>query len=279
MLMSGISKNTALMKRYLLGDLSSEDQNRLEEKYFTDDDFLHALLEVKDQLMCEYVRGVMPVSERTRFEERFLATAEGRKEYEMISMLHNREPIAPPVREKAAPAKPKVTSASPRSMRRPSWGYLGACAAVAVALLMGSWLALRSGSEGARLASTAAPSSDLSAVLSIDLGPGQRRGDESREAPVAELESRHRALVLNLKTGRTEASSYQAEVYPLDEGNAPVFTVDELKAQGTTSEGFIPLEIPAGKLPEGDYRIELKGKHPDGTLKPMRGYFFSVIKK
>lgn len=278
--MSGISHNTALLTRYLLGDLPVEDQNRLEEKYFSDDDFLHSLLDVKDQLFSNYASGAMPVVDRARFEQRFLATAQGQKEVELISMLQRREQDSITPVGRSIESRPRVSGASRSSIRRPSRLAVGAFAAAAMVLILGVWFATRSKPNQTAPALTAAErSSDLATVLSLDLSPGQRRSDDGKVPPVAAIDASHGSVLLKLKTGQLEYASYQADVQRLDDGDHSILTADGLKAQETSSGFIVPLEIPAAKLPEGDYKIKVKGVLSNGTADELRSYFFSVIKK
>ena len=46
-----------LLKRYLLGNLSESEQDRVEELYFTKDDYLDELLIAEDQLLEDYLSG------------------------------------------------------------------------------------------------------------------------------------------------------------------------------------------------------------------------------
>lgn len=278
--MSGISNNTTLLTRYLMGDLSAEDQNRLEEKYFSDDDFLHSLLDVKDQLFCSYASGAMTVVDRTRFEERFLATSQGRKDMELISLLQGCEPPSYTAPAKSMESKPRAAAAPWFSMWRPSWGALGAAATAAIVLSLGVWFAVRSRQDHTAPAhSVVERSSNPATVLALNLAPGRRRSEDGEPLPVAEIESSHRSVLLKLKTGQLEYTSYQAEVYRSDDGDKLILTADGLKEQGTSSGFIVPLEISAAKLPEGDYRIKVKGVLPNATTDELRSYYFSVIKK
>ena len=49
--------NVDLMVRYLLGDLSDQERERLEQIYFADDDAFAQLSALEDELVDDYVRG------------------------------------------------------------------------------------------------------------------------------------------------------------------------------------------------------------------------------
>lgn len=60
------------LQRYLLGQLPEEEQRRLEERFFSDDECFEELLAVEDDLVYDYARDVLADRERELFERRFL---------------------------------------------------------------------------------------------------------------------------------------------------------------------------------------------------------------
>lgn len=65
-----------LMKRYLLGDVSDEQQVRLEAEYFVDDSVFEQLSALEDELIDDYVRGELAEPQRRQFELHFLNSVE-----------------------------------------------------------------------------------------------------------------------------------------------------------------------------------------------------------
>ena len=61
-------------EHYLLGELSEQEQEQLEEAYFTDDVLFERFLAVKDDLIDAYARGDLDGEKRERFEHHFLAS-------------------------------------------------------------------------------------------------------------------------------------------------------------------------------------------------------------
>ena len=68
--------------RYLLGELSEQEQTELEEAYFADDDLFERFLVVKDDLVDAYARGDLIGQKRARFEQHFLASEPRRERVE-----------------------------------------------------------------------------------------------------------------------------------------------------------------------------------------------------
>src|SRR4051812_14731756 len=60
------------MMRYLLGELSGQEQAALEGKYFTDPQVFDQVLKTESELVDGYVRGQLSAEVRERFEESYL---------------------------------------------------------------------------------------------------------------------------------------------------------------------------------------------------------------
>ena len=76
-----------LIAQYLLGELPEEQQVEIEDRAFSDKDYLASITAVENDLIDEYVRGELAPAERQRFETRFLASAERRKRVEFAKAL------------------------------------------------------------------------------------------------------------------------------------------------------------------------------------------------
>ena len=69
----------SLLVKYLLGDLSPEEQVQIEDRAFADPDYLIVLEAVEVDLIDAYVGGDLSRAERRRFELQFLVSPERRK--------------------------------------------------------------------------------------------------------------------------------------------------------------------------------------------------------
>ena len=71
--------NEKILTDYLLGDLPDEERERLEARYFVDDQSYQELRAAERDLMDRYVRNDLTATERERFESYFLSSG-GRRE-------------------------------------------------------------------------------------------------------------------------------------------------------------------------------------------------------
>lgn len=76
-----------LLVRYLLRDLSQEERERIEERYFEDEQFFEELSIIEDRLIDEYLQGEMTGRERERFERQFLINQKRVEEVETSRAL------------------------------------------------------------------------------------------------------------------------------------------------------------------------------------------------
>ena len=70
--MSDQSSDDRLLFRYLLGQVSDEEQAQVEERFISDQEYYSQLLLIEDELRCVYAKGSLPPPDREQFEKRFL---------------------------------------------------------------------------------------------------------------------------------------------------------------------------------------------------------------
>jgi hypothetical protein len=110
--------NEESIARYLLGELTEEQQVEVEDRAFSDKEYLASITSVEDDLIDEYVRGELSAAERQRFESRFLASAERRKRVEFARALRT------VVSESTGPEKKVVQKAETWSWRQSVYAFL-----------------------------------------------------------------------------------------------------------------------------------------------------------
>jgi hypothetical protein len=81
------NEDQELICRYLLGELSEQQQVELEARYFADDQLFEQLLVVEDELIDRYARSELSDSERASFEGYFLRSQERRKRLMFVQAL------------------------------------------------------------------------------------------------------------------------------------------------------------------------------------------------
>ena len=82
--------NEDVLVRYLLGELSDEEQTRIEQLFFTEDQYFEQLLAVENELRYDYAQGKLSGSRRREFEKRFLVTPDDRAQTSRAETLLKR---------------------------------------------------------------------------------------------------------------------------------------------------------------------------------------------
>ena len=77
----------ALLLKYLLGNLSEQEQVKVEDRAFSDADYLASLEGAEADLIDGYVRGELSPAERRDFERRFLVSPQRRSKVEFARAL------------------------------------------------------------------------------------------------------------------------------------------------------------------------------------------------
>jgi len=136
--------------RYLLGELSEQEQAQLEESYFTDDALFERFLAVKDEMIDAYARGDLSGQKRERFEQHFLASEPRRERVEEARGFIRAVTAASTNTVTVDRTNPAHTAASTswwqsisKLFASRSLVWQGALAALLLVALAGSWVLVR----------------------------------------------------------------------------------------------------------------------------------------
>lgn len=157
--MKGHLKEEAELRRYLLGELTLEEQVLVEDRLFLDGEYLQLAQAVEDDLVDEYAHHDLTGGEREKFEAYFLARPEHREDLRIAQALKRlsdsqTEAVAPaptPAVPHSTPGSsgvPRVVEERRRSFllslfrRRPALGF--SLASLLIILPVTTWLTVQS---------------------------------------------------------------------------------------------------------------------------------------
>jgi anti-sigma factor RsiW len=87
------------MMKYLLGELSEEEEITVEDRYVLDGDFFNRLLVAEDELIDSYVRGELTEPQKRRFEKHFLSSPKRKERLRsaqaLMRLLQENAAVAP----------------------------------------------------------------------------------------------------------------------------------------------------------------------------------------
>lgn len=75
------------MVRYLLGDLTEEEQTQIEERFLSDNEYFERLAAVEDALIDDYAQGMLNEDERRKIEGLLLSSARQAREADFVRDL------------------------------------------------------------------------------------------------------------------------------------------------------------------------------------------------
>lgn len=167
--------NEKLIARYLLGDLPEEEQVAIEDRAFSDQEYLALVTAVENDLIDEYVRQELSATERQQFETRFLASTERRQRVEFAKALAR------------VPEQTVVSERAKWSWRDSLYALISGLnpaakfAAVAVMLLLlvgGAWLLTATLRLRSQLTQLQAQSEELQKELQQQIEAERRRSEQ-----------------------------------------------------------------------------------------------------
>lgn len=272
--MEPIDQEYDSIRGYLLGQLSGEEQQRLEERFMTDGEYREEVLIGEEDLIDDYLSGNLSVEERKAFETHWLPFHSDRLDIAQELTRYCTEPAPVEVAPMQQPTEiqpPGRVLTSEKFHRRPV--VIGALAAGFLFLILGgAWLFFRQPESRARFNEELArlnQSANGSAVpeKAVALSPVTLRG---AEAPKINPGEHGPVVALLLKLPPDQHSSYQVI---LRSTNRPEeYTVENLEAVSTSVGRAVLLKVPSALLVPGHYSLEVRGGTPEGSFESIADY-------
>jgi len=240
-----------ITRRYILGDLTEEEEQGVEERLLLDDELFQELELAKDELTQEYVNSQLTDTERDRLQQRFLRSPEAKQKYEFAKTF------AAYAERRAKPGKLSLMERLRSFFTvQPKWMPVAAMIALVVIAGVAFWLTRssspRSTTTLALVSSTATRSPDGPAPPSVRLNEDVLK------------------LVLTARQAVSPGSSYRVELLD-DKGSTRTFAA---RAEDTQS---VVVEIDAAQLQRGQYVVTLSSIDDGGRVNRLPGnYYFAV---
>ena len=153
------SDNSTLLTRYLLGELSNDEETAVEQRFFADADFLEELQATEREVIDCYVQGELKGERKERFEARFLTSPQRRRLVQFAYTLSEPGTTSANVHPSVASPFPVPGPLPYQSTSTPWRGILSAAASILVvgiiALLW--WSGAFNRTSAPKIADTAQP--------------------------------------------------------------------------------------------------------------------------
>jgi hypothetical protein len=291
------------IKRYLLGQLSSEERQKFENEYFSDTKTFEAVVAIENDLIDSYARTELRGPEKLLFEQRYCSSPEGRSRIQFSMALTEI------VRSSQSTVKSKKFRFG-ELFRLPfefagqsfQWALGTVCIVLCVAVFLLTFRNRELNREllNARNNETALRTERDEAVGQIASLSQTPKGEPAN--PLARSDVRELAFTLAAGIVRGESQGQILVVprdrpwirleMPIDEDafkgyEAVLYTPEmhelrrgqSLKSQSTANGIRIDWRIPSESLQSGDYVLQLNGKQDGGEAEPLTVFSFRVIHK
>jgi hypothetical protein len=291
-----------LLVKYLLGNLTEDKQVQVEDRAFSDPDYLAALEAAEADLIDNYIRGDLSQSERRSFERLFLNSPLRRSKVEFARALAR------------VAAESKLAGLVPQPSARPSllaflrgWNPALKFASAVAALIFiaaGSWLMVQNAVMRSRVAALEAQGRAIEAheqalqrellaqsqrppvplpatapvpiIASLVFPPGLTRAETRREQLVLNPSAQLAHIEIQLEA-RDDYPRYRAELRTA--GGEEVLTQGSLRKHRNSGGYSVTVDVPASSLAAGGYELALKGLPQGQSAVDIGYYYFSVPKQ
>ena len=297
--------------RYLLGELSEQEQAALEERYFSDPDVFNEVLKIESELVDAYARGQLSTEMRERFEHSYLKHPARRQRVEfaraLTTRIDEREGSVTRPDQSALHISWKQRWLAIVGGQRPALRFAMALIILAIALA-GVWIFVNRGSrqqqrqaqiqtapqqpaqspkqqvQEERAAqippATSQPSPAPNAapsIVSLALTVGGVRSADSgpTQTLVIPHDTTRAQILLDLKDD--SYPRYRVSLRKI--GGPEIFTQTNIRPRSTKAGARFVFRVPANQLTGGDYVLTLGGITPTGEVDDLNKSLFRIEKK
>jgi hypothetical protein len=282
----------ARIRKYLLGDISQEDQERIEQRLLIDEEFGEKLSMTRTEMVDAYVAAGLSTNEREEFEKHFLSTPEHVQVVEIARALAKRLDD----RGRELPITGGL-STSP-NIPTPYYMHMKAIISLTVgmillvvgyavweivkqrpsnnrvndhyeqqAILENEVIKLNRPATGSARTGFAVVSLNLKPILVRDVG-------EKRSLVIPKDPS---IFELRLELPNDKYQSYRASLQT-DEG-VELAVIDALTAKTLSNAKVVVLDLPSWLMRPGSYQIKLTGILTSGEYEDVSVYPFEITNR
>ncbi len=318
--MQHVQKQDERVVRYLLGDLTEEEQSVLEAEYFADQEKFEEIRAAENDLVDAYVRDRLPRAQRELFERNYLQSPKHRQRVAVAERLLEAADQAAAddrVEDRNLQTTASWLSRMKQAFQRPPILQQGMASAALALLFLSAGLLLferarlneELGKAKAELSEqqrlqrerdnqlaaereqrdklkselqqlqesiaqkpVSSPQPNRLSVLSFLLSPIRvRTGDGSQQQISISRDTGLVRLRMNVEEG--DSRSFQATVGTV--GGERILEQQSLRPRSNA----VSVNIPADKLPMGDYILRLSATNSSGQTEEVNRYFFRIVRK
>lgn len=191
------SSRQEVAKRYVLGNLSEDERDQLEQSYFSDTAEFEEIEIAEDDLVDAYVRNQLTADDRRRFETVAASSPRLRQRVEFAKLLSEKTASPPPVVVEEVPKRSRWRELFAFDQPgRLAFGFGVLLVLLGGLLVFGAWLQVRRRSED---------------VAAREAALEQRRREIERQATESQASNEQRASELQAQEAQLKAQQQAAQ--------------------------------------------------------------------
>lgn len=302
--------------RYLLGELSEQEQAALEESYYRDANVFNEVLRVESELVDAYARGQLSTEMRDRFERSYLQHPARRNRVEFARALTTK------IDERSLPAQQRELRVSWMQRLLAVFGGQGRALRFATALIIlavalaGVWIFINNRRRQQREAALIEAQREIQQRREQERTlpqqptetpqPEQRAAQTPIETSQPSPSSAPQTVTLALTVGAVRGANggaTQTLIIPHETtqaellldlkddsytryrvslqkvGGGEIFTQTNIRPRSTKAGARFLFKVPAKQLTNGEYALTLGGITPEGDVDDLSKSLFRVEKR
>ncbi len=240
------------IREYLLGKLTDDEQEKIEERLMVEDDLFQELEISKGELIEEYRAGELTQKEQQSFAC-FLSTPEGRWRHSLAAAIERLEQTGP---------QPQPVSWLERFrqlIQKPQWAVPAVASAALVVIVVVVWI--RSLQQPPKFVALTLTNNAISRAA----------GDNQYQKITVPPDVSELRISLTLPEPAPSGTRYSVEL-----DNRRDITTFEPTGQDASSVSVV---IPVRNVPPGLYALTIYEIKPDATKQQVRGNYFFITQQ
>jgi hypothetical protein len=296
-----------VIRQFLLGKLTEQKSEEIEDRVFADPDFAEEVQIVEEELITEYSERRMKAEDRVLFEAKYFKNRANQFALESEQVFRQfmssksagdvllgnpkpTEPVPTATSISRAPQSRKTGGESESwvaSVFKIHWGLAYAVLLAGLLLsFMVVWLLFRQSAKN--------PSEAQRQVIEVELARLNATGPAPREKVITTIElqssERHGGVMVRVEAGRTpadaliefrlnlaQAANQKYRATFVDDRQNELFSIPNLTMANSANGPDIRILVPARYLSPGDYQINLSVSSSSGGNYVINSYSFRVV--
>lgn len=257
------AKKETVIKRYLLGELNDDDREQVEQRLITDRNYLDEVLMVEEELLEDYVSGVLPQHERDLFLKNYLSTPRQKQKLKIAQALDKYAAQTTVARQRVAATQTWLQRliyalGLNKGLVQLSWAVMVLIVVAGTWWIVKTWRDEPKELEAELIRLNGPGSSVLEAGSTVAQGvllPLNLR--EAGSVPAVTITNQTQVVQLKIPVSPEPERNYQAVLK--DSGGQEIVRVPQLAAREVGNTRMVVLQFPAKIFRPGDYVITVEG--------------------